>query len=97
MKTTFGECQYVLCNILITVGQYDHQTVLHGVSLLTFAARFGLVPRSIFGAVQSVSPGSIRFHQVTRVTVVGHCVVESKLTSEIDPIGDWSRVSTTDH
>lgn len=47
--------------------------------VLTFTAGLGLVPGPIFSAAQNaVSRG---FHQVTRVTAVGHRVVEGKLTS----------------
>lgn len=64
---------------------------------LTFTAGFGLVPGSIFSTSQNAVSRFRWFHQVTRVTAVGHRVVEGKLTSKIDPIGYWPRVSATDH
>lgn len=63
-------------------------------TLLTFTVGFSLVPGSIFGTVQNAATG--RFHQVTGVTVVGHRVVVGKLTSQIDPIGYWPGIATTD-
>lgn len=46
---------------------------------VTFTARFSLVPGPIFSAAQNAVPWW--FHQVTRVTAVGHCVVKGELTS----------------
>lgn len=51
------------------------------VLVLTFTAGLGLVPGSVFSAPQNVPTGPRQFHQVTRVTAVGHCVVEGVLTS----------------
>lgn len=61
----------------------------------TSATGFGLVPGSIFSAAQNIA--SSWFHQVARVTAVGHSMVEGKFSSQIDAIGDGPRVATTDH
>ena len=50
-------------------------------STLTFTGRLGLVPGTVSGTAQSISPHSGGFHEISRVTVVGHSVVEAELAS----------------
>lgn len=71
--------------------------LLKGMIFDTFAAGFGLVPGSIFSAAQDTVSRPRQFHQIARVTAVGYCVVEGKLTSKIDAVGYRARVSTTDN
>lgn len=63
--------------------------------LPTFTVWFGLVPGSIFGAVQNAAAG--RLHEVTWVAVVRHRVVVSELTGQVNAIGYWPRITAADH
>lgn len=75
----------------LQTGFYLSSTTLRA---LTFAAGFGLVPGSFFGAAQCAL--ACWLHQVTRVAVVDHGVVVREVVSNIDAIGYWSGVPTAD-
>lgn len=64
-------------------------------TVFTFAAWFGLIPRAIFGAVESLL--ACRVHDVTGVTAITNRLIERELIPHVDSTGNRSGISTADN